>query len=56
MFLSILKDLKKIISHRIFKKIFDVGKLKFLAKTNLEKAKHPRISPSFDGNMQEAQI
>ena len=50
------KKVKKSISHRNFKKGFDLGRVLFLARKKYEKAKHQGICPSFGGNMPEAQV
>ena len=50
------KKVKKWISHCIFKKWFDWGRVHFLAKIFSEKAKLPKLCLSFGGSMPEAQI
>ena len=55
-FQSINKKVKKMDLHCIFKMWFDQRRVYFLVKTNSEKAKHPRICPSFGGMMPEAQL
>ena len=55
-FRSLFWKVQKWISHCIFKKWFDRGRVYFLAKHFSEKAKLPEICLSFGGSMPEAQI
>ena len=55
-FWSVFQKVKKWISHCIFKKWFDRGRVSFLTKFFSEKAKLPEICLSFGGSMPEAQI
>ena len=55
-FRSVFKEVKKLISHCIFKNWFDWRKVFFLTIFFSEKVKHPKICLSLGGSMPEAQI
>ena len=55
-FWSVFQKVKKWISHCIFKKWFDRGRVSFLTENFSEKAKLPKICLSFGGSMPEGQF